>query len=144
MPIVFTLTDVPPFDGVYEADFKASPFNNRELHWIKETSGVRLGEMEEAANAGDNDLLVAWAAIAVIRSGKARKENYRDLTDLLFEAEGGKITAKIVKEDADADPPAEAAAAPTPDEKQPSSSADSNGTGDASQVTNPASTGHRG
>lgn len=144
MPIVFTLTDILGFDGVYEADFKASPFNGRELHWIKETAGVRLGEMENAANAGDNDLLVAWTAIALIRNGKARKENYRDLVDLLMEAPAGKITAEVVEEENDADPPAEAAGGPTTSETPPSSSADSNGTGDASQVTNPASTGHPG
>lgn len=58
---------VPPFDGDYP--FDAASFNGRELHTIKEISGVRGGELGEALKAGDYDLVVAFTVIVLRRAG---------------------------------------------------------------------------
>lgn len=49
----------------------APPFTNRELHLIKQISGARAGELFDALEAHDNDVLVALAHIAIRRAGKA-------------------------------------------------------------------------
>lgn len=59
---------IAPLDGLY--DLQIGAFTNRELHTIKEISGVRAGELKEAIEAGDNDLMVAFAAIVLARAGK--------------------------------------------------------------------------
>jgi len=48
------------------------PFTNRELHIVKQVAGVRAGEVWDAMEAGDNDVLVALAHIAVRRTGAPR------------------------------------------------------------------------
>lgn len=65
----------------------APPFTNRELHIIKQVSGVRAGELFDAMEAGDMDLLVALAHIGVRRSG-AGSPTLDDLWDM----EAGAIT----------------------------------------------------
>ncbi len=85
------------YDGEWEID--VSYFTNRELHLIKRLTGVRAAELEAAFAAGDNDLVVAMAAIALQRNGKPLHE------DVLWDARAGTIT--FVGGD-DADPPAEA------------------------------------
>lgn len=77
----------------------AGSFTNRELHLIKKETGVRAGELEEAFQAGDSDLLVALAYIALQRAG-------RDVPiDVLWELEAGAIDPDLSEEEADADPP---------------------------------------
>lgn len=63
-----SLTGLGVFNGEYDLDL--GYFTNRELHLIKQVSGVRAGEIAEALGAGDNDVLVALAAIAAKRAGK--------------------------------------------------------------------------
>ncbi len=144
--IRITLQGLLQFDGVYELDFLEAPLTNRELHWIKEIAGVRLGEFEGAAEAGDNDLLVAFSVIGLSRAGKIDKNQFATITDYLWDAEGGKITAEEVEEEEDEDPleqPEEIQLLEpsTSNEKQQSSSDSSNGTGDALQEMLPDSTG---
>lgn len=62
------------------------PFTNRELHVIKTVAGVRAGEIFEALNAGDSDVLVALAHVAVIRNGTARPS-----LEELWDMEAGSI-----------------------------------------------------
>lgn len=58
---------------ISDREYKFSPpFTNRELHTIKKVAGVRAGEMQAAMEAGDNDLTIAMALIAVQRTGAAR------------------------------------------------------------------------
>ena len=144
--IRLTLEGLLQFDGVYELDFINAPLTNRELHLIKEVAGVRLGEFEAAAEAGDNDLLVAFAVIGLNRAGKIERNQIASVTDFMWDAEGGKITAEEVSEEEDEDDPLAQAEIPQPEtsttnEKQESSSDNSNGTGDALQETLPGSTG---
>jgi hypothetical protein len=44
-----------------------SYFTNDELRLIKQEANVRLGEIEDAFEAGDNDLLVAMVAVMIWR-----------------------------------------------------------------------------
>lgn len=84
---------VTGYNGEYplEADY----FTNRELHLIKVESGVRAGELAEAFDAGDNDLMVALAAIAIWRK-RGQKPNM----DALWDAPAGKFTFLFDGEDA--------------------------------------------
>ncbi len=91
------ISGVDAYDGPYDFD---PSFTNRELHTIKRLTGVRAGELGDALEAGDSDLLVALAAIAIVRAGKQLDEN------LLWDAEGGSITYEGgIEEEDDADPP---------------------------------------
>jgi hypothetical protein len=57
-------TGMPPFDGEYPLP-EFDEFDGDQLHLIKSVAGVRLNEFEEAAAAGDWDLVIAFAAIAL-------------------------------------------------------------------------------
>ncbi len=134
------------FDGTYDLDMDV-PFNGRELHVVKELAGVRLGEIEEALQAGDYDVFIAFAAIALTRAGKITKDQtIRAARDVLLEADGGNITLEADPEPANppeqkpSEPPSELGAS----ESSTSSSSDLNGTGDDHLVTLPASTGALG
>lgn len=65
----FIVTGMPAFNGEYPIE--TGSFTMRELQIIKRMSGVRAGELEEAFSAGDSDLILAIAVIAVRRNGKA-------------------------------------------------------------------------
>lgn len=67
----FTISGVPEFNGIYEHD-TGRLYDGDELHLIKKIAGVRLGEIEEAAESGDYDLVIAIAVIALIRSERIR------------------------------------------------------------------------
>lgn len=69
MAASITITGVPPYDGVYPLDLEEAFFTNAELREIKLMTGVRGGELMDAIDAGDNDIVVAFATIAVRRSG---------------------------------------------------------------------------
>lgn len=73
------------------------PFTNRELHIVKQVSGVRAGEVWDAMEAGDNDVLVALAHIAVRRTGAPRPS-----LDELWDLPAGGI--EIVEPDEAEDP----------------------------------------
>lgn len=85
------------YDGEYP--FDASYFTNKELHTIKTHSGVRAGEIQQAFAAGDNDLIVAFAAIALERNGKVVH------ADVLWNAKVGAIELVLGEDEVDADPP---------------------------------------
>lgn len=81
---------IPPLDGEYEFDIagmlsQGHPecLTNREGHRIKVMTGVRVGQLEEAFAAGDNDVLVAFAAVIFARAGKHFDE------DILWDAPMG-------------------------------------------------------
>lgn len=81
----FIVTGIPAFNGDYPIDI--GTFTMRELQIIKRMSGVRAGELEEAFNAGDTDLILAIAVIAVRRSGKA----WEQFEAIAWESELGAI-----------------------------------------------------
>lgn len=72
-------------DGEYEFDH--TTFKQREYHLIKTVAGVRALEIEEALNAGDLDMVVAFAKIALERAGKGDVP-----LDVLWEADVGQLT----------------------------------------------------
>lgn len=65
---VIKIEGIPPWDGSYPFDITF--FTNRELHDIKLIADVRAGELEDEFRRGNNDLIVAVAAIALKRNGK--------------------------------------------------------------------------
>lgn len=77
-----TIRGVAQIDGTYEFDLAEmltaghpASLTSREGHRIKTMSGVRIGELEEALEAGDNDVMVALAAIVLTRHGKRFDES---------------------------------------------------------------------
>lgn len=89
------ITGIAGYDGEYP--FDASYFTNGELHTIKRMAGVRAGEIQASFEAGDNDLVVAIAAIALERNGKVLHEQ------ALWNAKAGCI--EVVPAEDDARPP---------------------------------------
>lgn len=97
----FHIEGLPPFDGDHPIDL--SYFTNAELRTIKRLAGVRAGELEEAVAAGDNDLLVCFAVIALERAGRTMDEQ---AINLLWAAPAGKIVLVAGdEEEAGAGPP---------------------------------------
>lgn len=99
--IVLTLAGVAPWDGVYEfPDFR---FTQRELHRIKQLSGIRAGELIEALDANDTAAMVGVAVVVLARTGKAVDPD--DLFDSTVGSIRLDIVADPVDEEDDADPP---------------------------------------
>jgi hypothetical protein len=131
---------IPPWDGVYELDL--TYFTNRELHQIKVVSDVRAGELSSEFARGNNDLVVAVAAIALKRNGKEVP------IDELWDAPVGKIVLEDDAEVEDVDPPSPTSnvnGLPDVGNVQPDPSGpSSNGSSDDPLVTNPVSIGLHG
>lgn len=93
----------PDLNGEYE--YELGKFKNRELHFIKQETGVRAGEMVQAFRAGDNDLLVAIAAVVLARHGKG---DPHDIIEVLWDADTGGIDFEEPKSEEDKLPPVNA------------------------------------
>lgn len=98
-----TLSGCDPFDGVYDLDFE-TPFNTGELNIIKTISGVRAQELQDAFAAGDTDLIVALAVVAMHRVGKVTRKQAPHVAEVLWEAPANGIKFDVGSE-ADARPP---------------------------------------
>lgn len=83
MPDKIVVKDLAPYDGEYPFE---GDFTMRELHTIKRISGIRAGELDEALNAGDTDILVAITVIAMERAGQ------KGIEDDIWNAKPGSIT----------------------------------------------------
>ncbi len=120
------------YNGEYELDL--SFFTNRELHIIKKETGIRAGELYEAFDVADTDLLVVLAIIAIRRkTGETADSN------ALWELPAGKITLDVSGED-DASPPDEASIAPPETSGGDAASlSDSSVNGESSQEPSPPS-----
>jgi hypothetical protein len=79
------LVTIPGLEGTYEFE-DITVFSNRELHRIKSMTGLRAGEIQEAFEAGDNDVLVAMGAVILMRSGKQFDD------DMLWDAPAGSMS----------------------------------------------------
>lgn len=110
------LSNVPPYDGEYELD--VTYLTNRELHTIKNLCGLRAGELDDALQAGDSDVIVALAVIALERNGKGPVD-----ANVIWDAEFGNLT--FVPGEDDAGPP-----------EVPSGSDSSSATGSTRSSTN--------
>ena len=135
----FVVTGVgPAFDGEYPLDIGS--FTMREFQIIKRISGVRGGELSEAFNAGDMDLMVALAVIAVRRSGG----NHEAFEKVAWESEVGSIDF-VVDEGAADEPDPLTPTLPDEPESKPGPPLDSGEhsrtDGDDSQVTSPQAIG---
>jgi hypothetical protein len=72
---------------VHGLEFEISPpFTNRELHLIKQIAGVRAGELFDAMESGDNDLIVVLAHLAIKRAGR-----HQPTLDQLWDMSPGEI-----------------------------------------------------
>lgn len=80
-------------------------YTYKELSTIKKISGVRAGEIAEAAAAGDTDVIVALAVIVMERAG------LKPDVDKLYALDADQITAPDAKPDDEEEvlPPAAAA-----------------------------------
>jgi hypothetical protein len=123
---------VPPYDGEYEIDMN---FTNRDLHTIKQVAGVRAGDLNDALEHRDLDLVVALAVNALRRVGKPVD------MDTLWDAQAGLIT--LVADVADAVPPPQPSVEPSESASGApnSSGTPGSGTGTAPLVSVPSSTG---
>lgn len=95
MPTI--VIDTPRIKGSYPLDLV---FTHRDFSTIKRVSGVRANEVMDALNAGDLDIVVALAMIALQRAVVPFHEHD------LWDAPAGSITLEIEEEE-DADPPAQ-------------------------------------
>lgn len=100
-----TINGIPPFDGDYPID--VDRLTNRDLHHVKRIAGVRPLELEDALDAGDMDVVVALAYVAITKNGH---QYARQAEDALWNAELGQITVDLSDEDegeggVTADPP---------------------------------------
>jgi len=82
-----TIEKLPPYNGTYDLDI--GTFTGRELHTIKQISGVRAGELQDAFAAGDYDLVVALTVIVLQRAGQKVD------ADEIMDADVGSITIKL-------------------------------------------------
>lgn len=92
------LTNVYNLDGEYDLELV---FTHRDFHTIKQIAGVRANEVMDSINAGDMDVLVALAAIAL------RRANKQFVVNQLWDTEAGSITLDLTAEEqeAEANPP---------------------------------------
>ncbi len=111
-----TVDGIPAYNGTYDIDL--SYFTNAELHLIKKETGLRAGELSEAFAAGDNDLMVAIAAIAIWRKN-------RDQPNMapLWDAESGKFTFEMAEAE---DEPEDDSLPPQTGPGEPATIADAN------------------
>lgn len=101
-----TLKGCDPFDGSYDLAVGEEPFTTGDLNIIKTISGVRAGEIQDAFAAGDTDLIVALAVVALHRAGKIVRRQAYQVAERLWDAPAGALTFDAGEtEDGDARPP---------------------------------------
>ena len=128
MPKV-VIKDVPGLDGEYELDLT---FTHRDFRTIKQIAGVRANEVMDSINAGDLDIIVALAEIAIQRSGKPHS------VDQLWDAEAGSITLDVSADEMEEDtlpPPSEPVDEPRTSDEPVSSGIATNGSTEHSPET---------
>lgn len=101
MDAILRIEGIMPFDGDHPLDI--GKLSNRDLHTIKKLSGVRANELEEAFEAGDTDLILALAVIALEQNGHRME---KPAVDALWNAPIGKISLAVPDEEEEEIPPA--------------------------------------
>ena len=122
------IEQIHPYDGEYDLDL--SYFTMRELHTIKRVAGVRAGELDDAINSGDSDVVVALTVIALERAGKNGVN-----VDLIWDAPMGRVSLIAGDEE-----PVEDDAVPPPT-VPPASGGVSSSPGSESPASDPSPTG---
>lgn len=120
---------VDGLDGEYPIDL--SYFTSRELHAIKKLTGLRVGELDDAMAAGDSDVLVAFAVLALQRNDKRVDE------DALWDAPAGSVTIVVGEDDT---PPLESVQ-PASNGESPTSSGDASTSVSGLRENDPSPTG---
>ena len=94
-------------DGEYEFDIEDRPLTNLEWRWIKKVSGYMPLTIDEGRKGGDPDVQVAFAVIALVRSGKVEKSRAMLIADQLAELpfDGDAIDFASDEEEDDEGPP---------------------------------------
>lgn len=139
----FIITGVPEFNGTYDHDTDRV-YDGNELHLIKKIAGVRLGEIEEASEQNDYDLVIAVAVIALIRNQKIRLRDAERSVQILRGAELGALKFEDdVPEVTDEDPLSQTTTESTQNGSSQSSSEATSDTGEAQEST-PLPTGEHG
>ena len=122
----------PALDGEYELD--VSGFTNFELHTIKKATGLTAGDLGEAYERLDNDVIVAMALVVLLREGKivSRQPWNSQELDALWKAPVGSIhLLSEDEEEVDASPPE---LAPTEPDEPESESAKNGSSGESSST----------
>jgi hypothetical protein len=119
---------VPQYDGEYPID--VSTLTMRELHQMKQLTGLRLFEFDSALAVGDLDVIVGLAVVSLQRAGKTVD------ADLIWDAELGAVSLIVGDDDG---PPAESPNEPHSGEQ--TSSGDASSSDSDSQATTPPDTG---
>ncbi len=118
------IKDVPGLDGEYDLDLS---FTHRDFRTIKQLTGVRANEVMDALEAGDLDIIVAIAEIALQRAGKQHS------VEQLWDAQAGSLILDVEDMEAEASPPPSADVPKSEDDKS-SSGLSTNGDTEPSPV----------
>ena len=77
MPQKIVIKGIGGIDGEYDLDIGAmldfghpETLTQGEAHKIKKATGLRLGELEDAVDAGDTDMVIAFAIVVLDRAKK--------------------------------------------------------------------------
>lgn len=97
----------------------------REVHNLKVMTGIRMGELEDALSAGDNDVMLGLAAIVMRRHGRTFAD------DQVWDAPIGSFGFELAAVEDDAVPP------PQPNDESSSESETSSGDDSNSDSENP-------
>lgn len=115
------IVSIPRYKGEYEFDLD-EVFTALEWRWIKKISGYLPLTIDEGWRGGDPDLFVAFAVIAMNRSGKIRREEALQAADDLLDSPFDGTAIKFVveeepeEEDVTDGPPAMPAEPPAPEQ----------------------------
>ncbi len=96
MPKIIIDIGVAGLDGEYEF---ATTFTHRDFRTIKKLTDLRANEVMDSLNAGDMDLIVALAEIALQRAGVQHD------VETLWDAEAGTITMQFSDSEVEVVPP---------------------------------------
>jgi hypothetical protein len=117
--------NVPAYQGEYDLDLSGGQlFSYLEWRWIKKLSGYLPMTWQEGLDGGDPDLILAFAVIAMQRSGRIADTDVltaaREIETAAVDGTSIRFAEDDAAEDGDADPQMESEPADSP----PSSGAD--------------------
>lgn len=133
------IENIRPWDGTYNLDLEDQPLTMLEWRWVKKISGYMPLTIDDGLTGGDPDVVCAFAAIALHRSGRVGKEQVIAVADQLADApfDGSAIRLIADEEETITDPPSTAATEPP----TPNGGESSNPTSGPSEPTH-VPTGH--
>lgn len=121
-------------DGTYELDLE---FTHRDFRTIKQLAGVRANEVTDALNAGDLDIVVALAEIALRRAGAVHSVEH------LWDAKAGAITLEFDEQEVTGSPPLPGSERSSDAGSEPSGAATNDATESSPETSTPDASGIR-